>query len=167
MMPTALAAMTMKLVSVKILSRFGYRKVLSVNTVMIGITIGAFCIIAPGASITLIILLGFFQGFFNSLQFSAMNSMAYSDIETKDSSMASTIASSLQQMSMSFGLAFASLLTGWYLGDLPQSNRAALVGALHYTFLTSGIITILSSLTFRTLKARDGESVSLAKKLEI
>ena len=61
-------------------------------------------------------------GFFNSLQFSSMNSMAYADIETNESSMASTIADSFQQMSMSFGLAFGSLVAAWYLGDFPQSR---------------------------------------------
>jgi hypothetical protein len=39
-----------------------------------------------------------------------MNSMAYADIETNESSMASTIASSFQQISMSFGLACGSLV---------------------------------------------------------
>ena len=39
-----------------------------------------------------------------------MNSMAYADIDTADSSMASTIASSMQRMSMSFGLAWGSLV---------------------------------------------------------
>lgn len=88
--------------------------------------------------IPLIVLLGLAQGLFNSLQFSSMNSMAYADIETSDSSMASTIASSLQQLSMSFGLACGSLVTAWYLGDLPQTDRAAVTHALHHTFLTLG-----------------------------
>jgi hypothetical protein len=89
-----------------------------------------------------------------------MNSMAYADIKPADSSMASSIASSLQQMSMSFGLACGSLIASWYLGDLPQSDRVAVTGALHHAFLTLGGLTILSSLSFWTLRADDGESVS-------
>jgi hypothetical protein len=89
-----------------------------------------------------------------------MNSMAYADVRTEDASMASTIASSLQQMSMSFGLACGSIVTAWYLGDLPQSDRAAVINALHHAFLTLGGLTILSSLSFWTLRANDGESVS-------
>jgi hypothetical protein len=101
-------------------------------------------------------------GFFNSLQFSSMNSMAYADIDTNESSMASTIASSFQQISMSFGLAFGSLVAAWYLGDLPQSNRLAVITALHRAFMTLGGLTIVSALSFWTLRARDGESVSRA-----
>ena len=108
----------------------------------------------------LIIFLGLAQGFFNSLQFSSMNSMAYADIKEEDSSMASTIASSMQQMSISFGLACGSLMAAWYLGTLPQSDQAAVTSALHHAFLTLGCLTIISSLSFWTLHDNDGESVS-------
>ena len=160
MMPATLAAMGMKLISAPILRRFGFRRVLTVNTLMIGVTICLFSGVSASTPIALIVLLGLAQGFFNSLQFSSMNSMAYADIKQADSSMASTIASSLQQMSMSFGLACGSLVTAWYLGDLPQSDQIALTSALHHAFLTLGVITILSSLSFWTLRNNDGENVS-------
>jgi hypothetical protein len=76
--------------------------------------------------------------------------MAYADIETSESSMASTIASSFQQISMSFGLACGSLVAAWYLGDLPQSDRLAVITALHRAFVTLGGLTIVSSLSFWT-----------------
>lgn len=160
MMPSVAAAMFMKTIAGPILSRFGYRRVLIVNTVMIGLTISLFATVGTATPIALIVCLGLTQGFFNSLQFSSMNTMAYADIRGADSSMASTIASSLQQLSMSFGLACGSLITGWYLGDLPQSDRAAVINALHHAFLTLGALTIVSSLSFWTLRAKDGESVS-------
>jgi len=167
MMPAALAAMGMKIISAHVLRRFGYRQVLVANTVMIGITLCLFSQVVPGTPIAMIILLGLTQGFFNSLQFSSMNSMAYADNDTKDSSMASTMASSLQQMSMSFGLAAGSLITAWYLGNQPQSDHAAVVSALHHAFLTLGALTMLSSLTFWALRPRDGESVSRANLQEM
>ena len=89
-----------------------------------------------------------------------MNSIAYADIESQDSSMASTIASSLQQLSMSFGLAFGSLIAGWYLGDLPQTDKAALTSALHHAFMTLAVLTALSSVTFWTLRKSDGEGLA-------
>ncbi|MFT5590062.1 MAG: EmrB/QacA subfamily drug resistance transporter [Bradyrhizobium sp.] len=160
MMPAAAGAMGMKLMAARLLRRFGYRQVLIVNTLLIGMTISLFATVSASTPLALIVLLGLTQGLFNSLQFSSMNSMAYADISHADSSMASTLASSLQQMSMSFGLACGSLVTGWYLGGLPESNRLAVTGALHHTFLTLGVMTVLSSLSFWTLTATDGESVS-------
>ncbi len=160
MMPAAAAAMGMKLISIRVLRRFGYRKVLIINTLLIGITICMFASIISTTPIIMIVCLGLIQGFFNSLQFSSMNSMAYADITAADSAMASTIASTLQQMSMSFGVACGSLVTAWYLGDLLQSDQASVTGALHYTFLTLGILTMFSSVSFWTLRDKDGESVS-------
>ncbi|WP_296653957.1 DHA2 family efflux MFS transporter permease subunit [Thiobacillus sp. 63-78] len=160
MMPAAAAAMGMKLIAPRMLARFGYRRILTVNTVMIGVVISLFSLVGPATPVALIVLLGLSMGFFNSLQYTSMNSMAYADIDTSDSSMASTITSSLQQLSMSFGLAGGSLIAGWYLGDLPQTDRLAVMTALHHAFLTLAGMTILSSLSFWSLRARDGESVS-------
>jgi EmrB/QacA subfamily drug resistance transporter len=161
MMPTALAAMGMKLISARVLRRFGYRRVLIANTAFIGLSIAAFSLVNQATPWPQLVLMSLALGFFNSLQFSSMNSMAYADIESSDSSMASTIASSLQQMSMSFGLACGSLITAWYLGDLPQTDRVVVTNALHHAFLTLGGLTILSSLSFWTLHPRDGESVTM------
>lgn len=160
MMPSAAAAMGMKAISARVLRRFGYRQVLIVNTVLIGVTIALYMLVKPGTPWWAIVPIGLCQGFFNSLQFSSMNSMGYADVEGRDSSMASTIASSMQQLSMSFGLAFGSLVTGWFLGGLPQSDRAALVAALHHAFLALAVLTVLSSAVFWQLRPNDGESIS-------
>lgn len=160
MMPAAAAAMGMKLIVPRVLKRFGFRRVLIVNTVMIGVTIGLFSLVHAGTPFVFIVLLGLTQGFFSSLQFSGMNSMAYADIDSASSSMASTIASSTQQLSTSFGLACASLIAGWYLGNLPQTDRVAVTHALHLAFLTLGAMTMLSSLSFWSLRVNDGESLS-------
>jgi EmrB/QacA subfamily drug resistance transporter len=160
MMPAAAAAMGMKVFSIGILRRFGFRRILIVNTLLMGVTIGMFALVGSGTPVILIVLLGLTQGFFNSLQFSSMNSMAYADIGGSDSSMASTIASSMQQMARSFGLACGTLIAAWYLGDLPQTDQAAVTQALHYAFLTLCGLTLISSLSFWTLRATDGENVS-------
>ena len=160
MMPAALAAMGMKLISQRLLARFGYRQVLIVNTVCIGVTISMFALVDTGTSLALIVFFGLLQGFFNSLQFSGMNSLVYADVEQNDSSMASTISSSFQQLSMSFGLATGSLVTAWFLGDVPQTDRMMVTSALHSAFMTLSVVTILSSLAFWGLRRADGESIS-------
>ncbi|GGZ11270.1 DHA2 family efflux MFS transporter permease subunit [Pseudoduganella plicata] len=165
MMPAAAAAMGMKFIAVRVLNRFGYRQVLVVNTVLIGVTIGMFSFVQLGTPPYVIVAISLCQGFFNSLQFSSMNSIAYADVDQKDSSMASTMASSMQQLSMSFGLACGSLITAWYLGDMPQTDRVVLTSALHNAFLTLAGLTIVSSLTFWTLRKEDGESISRGSKV--
>lgn len=167
MMPTAAAAMGMKLIAPRVLGKFGYRQVLVVNTVCIGVTIGLFSLVGPATPTYVIIGIGLLQGFFNSLQFSSMNTLAYADVEGKDTSMASTISSSLQQLSMSFGLAAGSLITAWFLGDVPQSNRPLVTSALHHAFLALSILTMLSSAMFWGLRRNDGESISRGSRPKV
>jgi EmrB/QacA subfamily drug resistance transporter len=160
MMPAAAAAMFMKVISSALLRRLGFRQVLVINTVLIACTISLYSLVGPGTPLWLIVPIGLCQGLVNSLQFSSMNSMAYADVEPQETAMASTIASTLQQMSFSFGLALASLVTTFYLADLPQSDHAAVTSALHHGFLTLAAITLASSASFWALRKDDGESVS-------
>ena len=163
MMPSAAAAMGMKLIAPKVLARFGYRQVLVANTLCIGITIALFGQVGPSTPLAAIVCISLMQGFFNSLQFSSMNTLAYADIETRDSSMASTIASSFQQLSMSFGLAAGSLVTAWFLGRVPQTNQVMVTNAIHHAFLTLSIVTMISAVLFARLRREDGESISKGK----
>ena len=160
MMPAAIAAMTVKAISPHLLRRFGYRRILIVNTALIGVVIGLFALADRNTPIVVIVLLSFLVGSGNSLQFSSMNSLAFADIDARSTSMANTIASSMQQLSMSFGLACGSLLTAWYLGGLPQTDQIAVTNALHAAFITLGIATIVSSLSFWTLHREDGHALT-------
>ncbi|HTS21144.1 MAG TPA: DHA2 family efflux MFS transporter permease subunit [Casimicrobiaceae bacterium] len=162
-MPAAIAAMGMKFLSSRVLRRYGFRSVLMVNTILVGTTISLFSLVTPATPLVLILLLSFTQGFFNSLQFSSVNGMAYADIAPTESSMATSIASTMQQVSLSFGLASASLVAGWFLGDVSQSNALAVQSALHRTFITVGALTMCSALAFRTLRPGDGDNVSRGK----
>ena len=165
-MPLAIGAMAMKVLSSPLLRRFGYRQVLVVNTVLIGLTIGLYTRVGPSTATHALVFLGLLLGLVNSLQFSSMNSMAYADIEEADSAKASALASTLQQMSMSFGLACASLVTGYYLSNLPQSDHAAVTAALHHAFLALAVLSCISSLSFWGLRPNDGANVSGGSQLE-
>ncbi|MEO5671599.1 MAG: DHA2 family efflux MFS transporter permease subunit [Ramlibacter sp.] len=164
MMPSAAAAITMKFATKPILGGLGYRRVLTINTVMIGVAIGTFSLVGPGTPTVAIVLLALCLGFFNSLQFTSMNTLAYADVEGPDTSMASTLASSMQQLSVSFGLATGSLVAGWYLAGLPQTDHLLVTSALHHAFLTLSVITLVSSLSFWRLKPDDGEALSRGKE---
>jgi EmrB/QacA subfamily drug resistance transporter len=159
-MPQAAAAMGMKMISRPILARFGHRTILLGNTVCLGVNIMLFTLIHPGSPWWGIILLSFTQGFFSSLQFTSMNSLVYADVEDRSASKASSIASTAQQLSLSFGVAVGSLVVGWFLGTVNQHDPLQAVPALHKAFFTLGGLTILSSFTFWGLHADDGNNVS-------
>jgi MFS family permease len=164
MMPQAIAAISLKMTMPGILRRFGYRNVLISNTVIIGSMILMFATIGIGTPVWLITLQLFFYGFFTSLQYTSMNSLVYADVNEADSSMASSIASTVQQMSMSFGVAAASLATAFFIPDRFRSNAPQLIHGIHHAFLCLGILTIFSTIVFAELRGGDGGTVSNAKE---
>lgn len=159
-MPTAAAAIIMKISSRQLLAWFGHRTILISNTLMIGVIISLFTLIGPGSPIWLILCLSLAQGFFMSLQFTSMNSLIYADVDDRDASKASSIASTSQQLSFSFGVAFASLVAGWFLRGLDQTNPAEVIPALHHAFITMGLLVAVSSISFWGLHRNDGNNVS-------
>ncbi len=163
--PQPLAAMSLKMTVPAILGRFGYRRVLLWNTTCMGALIALFSIIGPGTPVWQIVLQGFMFGFSLSLQYSSTNTLVYADIPTADSSMASTISSTMQQLSMSFGVALASLAAAVFLPDRFHSNPLEMIHGLHLAFITLGIVTILSALVFRTLKSGDGAGVAQDREI--
>ncbi len=165
MMPQAIAAISLKVASTKILARFGYRIVLISNTIFIGLLILLFSTIGPGTPIWLIVIIVFCYGFFTSLQYTSMNTLVYADITDEQASSASSIASTMQQMSMSFGVACASLVTAFFLPDRFRSNPPVFIHGVHKAFYVLGAMTILSTLVFSELKPGDGDSVSRARHL--
>jgi MFS family permease len=159
-MPQALAAMGMKVVSRPVLRQFGHRTILLGNTVLLGLTMMAFTFVHRGTPAGAILLLSLAQGFFGSLQFTAMNSLVYADIDDHDASKAGSISSTAQQLSLSFGVASGSLVAGWFLGQLDQTDFAQTIPALHKAFLALGGVTIVSGLTFLGLDPNDGNNIS-------
>ena len=121
-----------------------------------------FATIGTDTPVWLIVIQVFTFGFFTSLQYTSMNTLVYADVTEEETSSASTIASTLQQMSISFGVAFASLVTAFlHPGEaLSHQPRRRWIQGVHKAFLVLGGLTILSSMIFRELKEDDGNAVS-------
>ena len=165
MMPQAIAAMSLKLTMPRILARFGYRAVLVSNTIIIGLLILLFATIGKATPVWLVVMEVFFYGFFTSLQYTSMNTLVYADVSEEQESGASSIASTMQQMAISFGVASASLVTVFFLPDRYRSNPAQFIHGIHHAFFVLGGMTLLSTLVFRGLKRGDGDAVSQGKEL--
>jgi len=167
MMPQAIAAMSLKMTMPRILARFGYRSVLISNTVALGILIALFATIGVGTPVWLIVTQAFCFGFFSSLQYTSMNTLVYADISEEQMSSASSIASTVQQMSISFGIALASLATAFFIPDRFHSSPRQMIHGIHQAFFVLGAITVLATIVFRELKSGDGDAVSQHKMLQL
>jgi EmrB/QacA subfamily drug resistance transporter len=158
-MPQAMAAMSMKTLMPGLLRRVGYRGVLISNTVILGALLMAFATIGLHTPVWVIVLQAFLYGAFTSLQYTSMSTLVFADIEKEDTSSASSIASTMQQMSISFGVAAAGLATALFVTS-NQSNSLEMIHGIHEALIALGILTIVSTIVFRSLKQGDGDDVS-------
>jgi EmrB/QacA subfamily drug resistance transporter len=162
-MPQAFAAMSLKLTMPHILRKFGYRAVLIANTLMLGVMIMLFATIGVTTPAWLIVAMAFSYGFLTSLQYTSMNTLAYADIGEHDTSPASTIASTVQQLAVSFGVATASLAAALFIPDRLRATPSQLIDGIHLALFALAALTIASTLVFVRLRAQDGDSVSRHK----
>jgi EmrB/QacA subfamily drug resistance transporter len=156
--PTAVAMFITKFFVKNLLKLFGFRKVLIANTILLGLSICSFAFVNIETNFYIVIALVFFNGAFSSIQFSCMNVLCYVDLDENILSQGTSIASSIQQLSMSFGIALSAIYLGFFLTKYPLKEFASL--AFSYSFWTIGGFTILTTIIFFYLKPQDGINVS-------
>jgi EmrB/QacA subfamily drug resistance transporter len=162
-MPQAIAAMSMKLIMPRLLRLIGYRGVLISNTLILGVLLALFATIGLHTPVWLIVLLAFFYGAFTSLQYTSMNTLVYADTTEEQTSNASSIASTMQQMSISFGVAVAGLATAFFVPSTPYSNPLEMIHGIHKALFVLGALTVVSTIVFRSLRNGDGDTVNQQK----
>jgi len=162
-MPQALASMVMKAVMPRILSAIGYRGVLISNTIILGLFLMLFATIGLHTPVWIIVLQAFFYGAFTSLQYTSMSTLVYADTTDQQASAASSIASTMQQMSISFGVAAAGLATAFFVPSSGHSGPTEMIHGIHKALVALGALTIVSTIVFRSLKSGDGDAVSRQK----
>jgi EmrB/QacA subfamily drug resistance transporter len=162
-MPQAMGAISFKFLMPRLLARVGFRGVLISNTVILGALLLIFATIGLGTPVWLIVLQAFCYGTFSSLQYTSMNTLAYADVSEEQTSGASSIASTMQQMSISFGVASAGLATAFFIPARVHTNPGEMIHGIHEALIVLGGFTVLSTLIFHRLKSGDGSSVSQQK----
>jgi EmrB/QacA subfamily drug resistance transporter len=156
--PMALTAMFGKSSVIKILNKFGYRRTLMVNTFIIGVLICCLAIPDIHTSIFWFVPVIAILGFFNSIQFTSMNTISIADLRNFQTSSGNSLISVNQQLAIGFGIAFGLIVLKIYENS-PELIKHETHNAFRYTFLTVGILTILSSLVFRRLHTFDGRNM--------
>jgi len=106
----AAGALAMKVTAPTILRTLGFRTVLLLNTVVCAASISAYGFFRPATPHALIIAILLVGGFFRSLQFTSLNTLAYAEIESLRMSRATTLSAVGQQLSLSFGVGLGALL---------------------------------------------------------
>lgn len=155
--PMALTAIFGKSSVIKILDKYGYRQTLMINTFIIGTLICLLAIPDIHTSLYWFVPIIAILGFFNSIQFTSMNTISIADLRNFQTSSGNSLISVNQQLAIGFGIAFGLIVLKIF------ENTDLINGEIHnafrWTFLTVGILTILSGFVFRRLHISDGKNM--------
>ena len=102
---SAVGAMGMKTLAARIIRTFGFRNLMTVNAVISSIFLAACALFTVTTPLLLIMIILVVGGFFRSLQFTAINTVAYAEVEPAQMSRATTLVSVNQQLAVSAGVA--------------------------------------------------------------
>jgi len=145
MIPVALSGMAAKQAAVKLVERFGYRRILMINTVCVGLAMASFALINADQPLWLRLLQLAIFGGVNSMQFTVMNTVTLRDLDMQQASSGNSLLSMVMMLATGFGAATAGSLLSTFGAHLGGHGATA---ALHATFLCVGAITLSSTLVF-------------------
>jgi MFS family permease len=154
----ALGAIGMKTVAARTINRFGFRRVLITNALVSAAFIAAIAIFRPGMPVQVLIAILLVGGFFRALEFTAVNTIAYAEVDQRRMSRATALVSVGQQLSISAGVAVGALMVELSLrlrgaADLTASDFTA-------AFLAVAAISAASAVWFWRLPADAGAEMS-------
>jgi EmrB/QacA subfamily drug resistance transporter len=152
--------LAMKAISTQTMRRFGFRSVLLVNGALAALSLAAMSVLTPDTPYWLIVVVLFASGLVRSLQFGAINTLSFADVPKPQMSGASTLASTVQQLTIGMGVALGAIalrLAAWLHG---HGARAVTGADFSVAFLLVAAVGLASIIDVFTLDARAGAHVS-------
>ena len=150
MLPVALMGMAVKPVAGPLIARAGYRRVLLANTAILGAALCSVALLRPGQAWWVHALPLACFGAANSLQLTAMNTLALKDLKRREAGSGTSLLSMVQILAMGLGIA----LSGGLLAMNTRLANGAPLDAFRLTFAMMGMLTLASSAVFLQLPPR-------------
>ncbi len=155
---SAVGAMGMKTLAARIIKAFGFRNVMMYNALISSVFVAVSALFTPTTPLLLIMVILVVGGFFRSLQFTAINTVAYAEVEPARMSRATTLVSVNQQLAISAGVAIAAACvetTMFWHGASELTARD-----FWPAFIVVGLIAAVSAWSFYKLPADAGQEIS-------
>ena len=157
----AAGSLGMRSLAKRVLRRFGFRSVLIWNT-LISCAFTALCaLFTPTTPYIIMIAVIFFGGVFRSLQYTAINTIGYADIDAKLMSQATSFSQMAQRLALSGGVAISAFV----LHHAGGGEAVIPVHAFAMAFLTVAAVSALSVASFIKLDPAAGDE--LAGRLQV
>ncbi len=156
--PVALGLLVAKPIFLPLLRWLHFKWLLLINTFVSGLSICLFTMVGPFTPLYVIGFFTFFYGLTTSIQYTALNSLAFAELPDEYLSAATSITSTLQQLSQSFGVAMSAIFIRIF-SYVFTDNISLKPTVFYYTFFAIAIVTLFSTLIFLKLKDEDGQQM--------
>jgi EmrB/QacA subfamily drug resistance transporter len=158
-------AMGMKALAARIIRTFGFRSIMTVNALVSSVFLAACALFTPGTPLLLIMIILLVGGFFRSLQFTAINTVAYAEVETAQMSRATTLVSVNQQLAISAGVAVGA----FSVESTMALHHASALSADDFApaFVVVAVLSAISAYFFWQMPDDAGHEISGRKAIEI
>jgi EmrB/QacA subfamily drug resistance transporter len=153
-----LGNLVVKSVTTPTLRRFGFRNILTVNGVIAGLSVMACAVVSPDLPYVLTAIILFVAGATRSMQFTALATLAFADVDASQRSSATTISSMSQQLSMVFGVAVAAGCLN--LSQMWRGAPTLAVIDFQIAYVVMGAVVVVCSLLLLRLERNAGAEVS-------
>jgi EmrB/QacA subfamily drug resistance transporter len=162
---SAVGAMGMKTLAARIIRTFGFRNIMVINAVVSSVFLAACALFTASTPLLLIMIILVVGGFFRSLQFTAINTVAYAEVEPAQMSRATTLVSVNQQLAISAGVAVGAFCveSTMMLRHVSELTAAEFAPA----FIVVAIISAISAYFFYQMPDDAGHEISGRKAVEI
>jgi EmrB/QacA subfamily drug resistance transporter len=162
---SAVGAMGMKTLAARLIRTFGFRNIMVINAVVSSVFLAACALFTVTTPLLLIMIILVVGGFFRSLQFTAINTVAYAEVEPAQMSRATTLVSVNQQLAISAGVAVGAFCVETtmmvrHVSELTAQDFAP-------AFLVVAIISAVSTYFFWQMPDDAGHEISGRKAVEI
>jgi EmrB/QacA subfamily drug resistance transporter len=162
---SAVGAMGMKTLAARIIRTFGFRNMMAINALISAVFLAACALFTVTTPLMLIFIILVVGGFFRSLEFTAINTVAYAEVEPAQMSRATTLVSVNQQLAVSAGVAIGAFsVESTMLYHHATELDASLFGP---AFLVVALISAVSGYFFWQMPGDAGHELSGRKALEI
>jgi EmrB/QacA subfamily drug resistance transporter len=154
----AVGAVAMKTTAAPIIRYIGFKRTLVSNAVVSALFVVAVALFTAGTPHSVVFAVLLAGGFFKSLEFTGINSLAYADIDEKAMSRATSFASVVQQLSLSAGVALGALVLE--LERMGRPGGTVVAEDFPLAFILVAAIAASSALVFARLPKGAGASLS-------
>ena len=131
---------------------------LGLNGALAAVLLGAMAFFRPSWPLAVIYALLVVGGFLRSLQFTAFNTIAYADIPRERMSAATSLYSTLQQLSLTLGITVGAAALEF--ATTASGLTAPSLGAFTFAFLTVAAFSLLATPLALRLPADAGAEMS-------